>query len=411
MASDSALSGSPRSIASQGDSGNVNAWSGIPHFLFQAASKTGFLTNTLDLRDPNYSRRKLPWNLLAPLRLEGPGGYQYSRDALEHMWERVPEALRHGEFISHFQLFPPLHRARAAGARHSFYPDATLKQLVNENYIPGPVGRRTLADALDRERELYHAARFFVAMCRRTADAAVREYGLDPRKVFIVRPGANMREADVRAYLRARGESWRRERRPFTADRAARLGFVGRAFERKGLPRLVAAADILHRRGRAVKVSIIGNYPPDLETHPLVERVGFIDKARDPARFLDAVDNFALGCLPSYVEPLGISTLECLRLGVPVLGADVGGIPDCVPQGSGFLIEKMATPEQMADLIEFHVFDPDRYASMVDAAERNMGLVAWEGTVQNLIRVWKGGAPHYPESVVPQPTDESTPVE
>ena len=109
------------------------------------------------------------------------------------MWERVPEPLRRGEFISHYQLFPPLNRARSAGARHSFYPDATLKQLIAEDFLGNKLGRRTLADAVRREGELYHAARFFIAMSRRTADAAVREYGLDPTKVFIVRPGARTR--------------------------------------------------------------------------------------------------------------------------------------------------------------------------------------------------------------------------
>jgi len=402
MPSNPALPDSPRSIVCHGNSGDVNAWSGIAYHLFQAARPSGFLTNTLDLNDPEYRRRRLAWNLLAPLRFERPGGYQYSPGAIEQMWERVPESLRHGEFLSHYQVFPPLRRAQAAGARHSFYPDATLKQLIAEDYLGKQLGRRTLADTLRREGELYHAARFFIAMCRRTADAAVREYGIDPRKVFIVRPGANMLEPQVRAYLAKRGDSWRRQCRPFTVERPARLGFVGRASERKGLPRLVGAAEILHRRGRSVKVSIVGYCPPHLEAHPLVEQVGFIDKRKDSAKFMEALDQFALGCLPSYSEPLGISTLECLRLGVPVLGADVGGIPDCVPTGAGFLIEKLAKAEQMADAIEFHLFDSDRYVAMVEAAERNMNMVTWEGTVQNLIAVWEGRAPHYPEAVPPR---------
>lgn len=375
-----------------GNSGDINCWSGTPYFLFQAAQRTGLLTNTLDLRDPNYRRRRGIWNLLAPLRLERPGGYQYSRDAQERMWECVPEALRHGEIISHLQLFPPLRRARAAGAQHSFYIDATLAQLFSEGFLTNTIGRRTWADAIRRERELYHAAKFVVAMSRNAAAIAISQYALDAKKVFVVRPGANINEDDVTSYLNQRGQSWRQRTSAFTRERPARLGFIGRDFERKGLPRLVAAAEILHQRGRAVKVSIIGNYPPSLQRHPLVELVGFVHKEKQAAMFLEAVDQFALGCLPSYAEPLGISTLECLRLGVPVFGTDVGGIPDCVPPGAGFLVERNATPEQIADAIDFHVFDPARYLTMVEDAERNMSLVTWEDTARHLTQIWDGDA-------------------
>src|SRR6476469_5175510 len=81
----------PRSLASQGDSGDPRAWSSIPYYFFRAGMQAGFVTHTMDLTDPRYARRRLAWNLLAPLRLERPGGYQYSRDAARRMWARMPE--------------------------------------------------------------------------------------------------------------------------------------------------------------------------------------------------------------------------------------------------------------------------------------------------------------------------------
>ena len=76
----------PRSLACHGDSGDIRTWSNIPYYLFRAASKTGFLTHTMNLLDPRYKSRRLRWLLRAPLRGERPGGYQGSRRGVRRMW-------------------------------------------------------------------------------------------------------------------------------------------------------------------------------------------------------------------------------------------------------------------------------------------------------------------------------------
>lgn len=384
----------PRSLVCLGDSGDIATWSNTPYFLFRAASEAGFLTHTMNLVDPAYRARRLAWLLRAPLRLERPGGYQWSRSAVQRMWEQVPAPLRRGEMLSHCQIFPPPPSARAAGVRFSFYCDATLRQLFDAGGAGG-IGRRTRREALRQEVECYRSARFFIGMARATVESAVRDCGADPSRAFAVRPGANLDEPAVRAFLADRGPSWRQRGEPdamFTAAHPARLGFIGRDWKRKGLPRLVGAAEVLHRRGRPVRVTVVGHCPEHLRRHPLVEALGFVSKATDMPRFLKAVDSFALGCLPSHFEPLGISTLEALRLGVPVLGADTGGIPDCVPAGAGFLVPAAATAEDIADAVEHHLFDPDRYAGLVRGAAAESENVTWARTVEQLMRIWTGGA-------------------
>jgi glycosyltransferase involved in cell wall biosynthesis len=384
----------PRSLACHGNAADINAWSSIPYFLFHAAKPRGFLTDALDLTDPAYRRRRLSWSAMAPLRLERAGGYQYSPAAIEHMWQRVPPELRRGEIISHYQLFPPLDRATDASVRHSFYCDATLTLLFKANW-PGmntraTIGHRTRADALRREGALYRAARFCVGMSRSTADSFINDYGVNPANVVVVRPGANLDEPQVRNYLQRRGPSWRERPFSFTPENPARLGFIGREYLRKGLPRLVEASEILHSRGRPVRVTVIGHCPEHLRTHPLVEWKGFIHKSQDTPRFLVEVDTFAIGCLPSYDEPLGISTLECLRLGIPVLGADVGGIPDCVPPQAGVLVPRLASGGDIADALEALLFDEERYRAAVRGAVANMEQVTWDAAVSRLIQTWAG---------------------
>lgn len=376
-----------RSLACLGDSGDIRTWSNIPYFFFRAASKIGFLTNTLDLMPQRYASHRRRWTLGMAMRLQRPGGYQYSRENLERMWHRVPEELRRGEIISHFQLFPPLSHARRNGLRPSFYCDATMKQLYPDSGKP-QMDARFRREIFRRERELYEHARFFIAMAKETADFAISEYGINPAKVFVVRPGANLDEDVVRQFLGERGPSWRERGEAFSEKHPARLGFIGMDWKRKGLERLVAAAQLLHKRGRAVRVSIIGDCPPFLRSERVVEWLGIISKATHMREFLRAIDTFAIGCLPSYSEPLGISTLECLRLGVPVMGTNVGGIPDCIPKDGGFLVDGDVTSAQLADAIDERVFDRSSYQSMLRGAIGEMDRVSWDSSVRRFAEIW-----------------------
>lgn len=105
-------------------------------------------------------------------------------------------------------------------------------------------------------------------------------------------------------------------------------------------------------------------------------------------RFVREVSGFDLGCLPSYAEGLGISTLESLRLGVPVLGTAVGGIPDAIPAGAGILVERDVTPDGLADAIEPLIVDASRYTRMRQEARRLRHHYAWKRAAQEFEKSW-----------------------
>jgi Glycosyl transferases group 1 len=133
-------------------------------------------------------------------------------------------------------------------------------------------------------------------------------YGISPEKVRVILPGANIDDASVPAPA-----GWDSTLAPL------RLGFIGIDWERKGGPVLLDAATRLERMGHSVEVVVIGPDASELPKHPALRPMGFINKARDLPRFVEVVRSFHFGCLLSHAEALGISTLECLRLGVPVI--------------------------------------------------------------------------------------------
>jgi glycosyltransferase involved in cell wall biosynthesis len=375
-----------RSLACLGDAGSINAWSNIPYHFFTAGKKHFFFAEALNLVDPAYNMQRLLWRMRQVSRFEGVQGYQYSLKCARTMWDLIPAELKTGEIISHFQTFPFYGDAEKTHCKFSFYCDATLTQLWGNKDIPYSDAMKE--EILQREGEGYRRAHRIVAMSRSCADSFINDYNVAQGKVYTVRPGANLDESFVQAYLDRRGDSWREAKMVFSDKNPARLGFIGVDYKRKGLARLVAAAEILDGRGHAVKVTVIGECSEEIARNPLVEYQGRINKSLNLERFLTTVDSFAIGCLLSYAEPLGISTLECLRLGVPVLGTDVGGISDCVAEPYGILVKADADAGHVADILEKRLFDQGNYSKLVNAAKREMNNTTWDNAVQEFLQIW-----------------------
>jgi N-acetyl-alpha-D-glucosaminyl L-malate synthase BshA len=79
--------------------------------------------------------------------------------------------------------------------------------------------------------------------------------------------------------------------------------------------------------------------------HDLSDKVFFVGSVKEPQEILAGADLFIL---PSESESFGLSALEAMALGVPVISSDTGGLPEVNLQGiSGFLcpvgaVEEMA---------------------------------------------------------------------
>jgi glycosyltransferase involved in cell wall biosynthesis len=85
-----------------------------------------------------------------------------------------------------------------------------------------------------------------------------------------------------------------------------------------------------------------------------------------------------------------MSNLECLRLGVPVLASRVGGIPDTVRDGLGYLFEPDCPPRLVADLLHSFVRDPAAYHDLRQCVSRSAGDFSWRRTVADFIALWQG---------------------
>jgi glycosyltransferase involved in cell wall biosynthesis len=144
------------------------------------------------------------------------------------------------------------------------------------------------------------------------------------------------------------------------ATDAPRILFVGRLIRWKGVDTLIRAmAQVIREKPGAI-LSIVGDGEERANLEHLVHDLGISDHVR----FLGRVNNEQLSSLyanasvfvlPSrsyqglVMEGLGVVLLEAMAHGVPVIGSDIGGIPDIIKDGSnGFLFpsedeKKLAT--------------------------------------------------------------------
>jgi len=122
------------------------------------------------------------------------------------------------------------------------------------------------------------------------------------------------------------------------------LLFVGHEFERKGLPKILDALDLLPSRFHLVVVGgtsdMVDHLRLQTEGRALASRVRLVGQVGDPLPAFHACDVFVL---PSSYESYGLVVLEALACGMPVIATPVGCVPQVVEDGvNGFVVEPLA---------------------------------------------------------------------
>jgi len=151
--------------------------------------------------------------------------------------------------------------------------------------------------------------------------------------------------------------------------------FVGRFASNKGLPDLLAAADLLNQRGLGdrFRVRLVGNGPL---YGPLRAA-----NSRPNVEFLGAVDDVALErlygeadvlVLPTLFEGMPTVVLEAMARGLPVIVTDVGATRELVDDTNGFIVHKRDPADVARRLEQILVMPADQRATLGNASWRRV---------------------------------------
>lgn len=361
-----------------GDATDIRTRGGTPYFLSLAGMRAGFIKRAAALPLGTQQRRRALWNVRRLLLRGERGGYQFTAECAERLFRAAQLSEPAGEVLSQFPMFPP--DSWLSRSDVSYYLDATLKQNFEAYGLAAKVGPRMRAEVLAREKDRYHSARRVVCMSRWAADSVVTDYGVPPSKVFVIPGAANIGDDDASVAHEA-------SEPPLSP---LRLGFIGKQVERKNLSLLLRVAESLDERGIPVEVLAAGFAPESVPAHRLFRPVGFIDKRTQMRDFVSFVRRCHFGCLFSHAEAFGLSNVEFIRLGVPVLTWDVGGLSDTVPPGLGHVFPGGCSAVDIADKVLGYARDQARYRALRTAVTQRRDEVTFDRAIARFQRVWRG---------------------
>lgn len=236
----------------------------------------------------------------------------------------------------------------------------------------------------DIEKYIIDDADQIIAECPQDRDDLLHYYNADPARITIIPCGFSPKEFFPMDSIAARKELQLRK------DETILLQ-LGRIVPRKGIDNVIKAVGRL-RKVRSVRLVVVGGDTdtPDPASTPEFTRLQKIAesenvshlvtftgrRSRDVLRYYySAADVFIT--TPWY-EPFGITPLEAMACGTPVIGANVGGIKYSVADGkTGFLVPPN-DPLVLAQKIEHLVTDSKLLASMkANAIKRVNKYFTW----------------------------------
>ena len=214
-----------------------------------------------------------------------------------------------------------------------------------------------------------------LACISRVLEQEARAFGVPESRIHWLPNGIDMARFTP---LRPDGRTQARAALGFS-DRDVVCVFVGRLSHEKGISELVAA---WHEARPANATLLVAG--PDMpgspwdrgpssrqfvEAHGLSASVRFLGPADRVAALLQVAD---LAIQPSHFEALGLSAIEALACGVPVIASDVGGLPEFVANGVNGRLVPSQDVCALADAIRELVSDSPLRARMAAAARASV---------------------------------------
>jgi histidinol-phosphate phosphatase family protein len=257
---------------------------------------------------------------------------------------------------------------------------------------------RSPAARLEIEDQVVAAADCVIAECPQDRSDLLQWYPSDPERIAVVPCGFDPSEFEPVEQEAAR------RRLGFAADEPLILQ-LGRMVPRKGIDNVIRALRLLRERhATPARLAVVGGASespcpaatPEIgrlltlaHAQGVADLVTFVGR-RDRASlkyFYSAADVFVT--TPWY-EPFGITPLEAMACGTPVVGAAVGGIKFTVLDGqTGYLVPPQR-PELLAERLAHLLADPTLLALMGRRAAAHVRqLFTWDSVTQGIVRTYE----------------------
>lgn len=216
--------------------------------------------------------------------------------------------------------------------KKEFFFAVFIKLLCNIPYIYHAHGFGRVEDINQFTKLAIKKAKYVVCVSNDVKNKIIKS-GVEKENIVVISNGLNLKEAEEKV---TRAIPKQKSKKQFT------VVFAGTIQPQKGVATLVKAVKLLNEKGYGVGLNLVGNcndssYMEELKSISSAEFVSFCGFSDNIYEYFLPAD---LVVLASREESFGMVLLEAMFAKKPVIGSDIGGIPDIIVDGeTGFLFE------------------------------------------------------------------------
>ncbi len=209
--------------------------------------------------------------------------------------------------------------------------------------------------------------------------STLRSWGISPGKIAVIPNGIS------ESFLKGV-----RPRRPLRGN--IKFLYVGRLIPRKGVDTLIAAVDVLNKKGiNNFHVEIVGQGPLFKHCRKTIEKGnlsnclvrGAVAQSELEELYREA-DCFVC---PSHLEGFGIVLLEAAANGLAIIANDIPVFREVFP-GDELLFFKRDDPEDLAGKMRAIIDDPQLVPTLGARAFNGLERYKWQNVVREYIRLY-----------------------
>ena len=316
----------------------------------------------------------------------------------------------HANFFMSALVASDLRRAFGIPYVVTFHALGRVRQLYQGSYDEFPPERLDIEDAVVAEADR------IIAECPQDVADLVEYYGADRRRLAVIPCGYDPAEFRPLDRTAARKQLGWQAGEPILLQ-------LGRMVRRKGVETVVRSLPHLRRKhGLSCRLVVVGgeSRQPDSAATPEIGRlqaicreIGVADQVtfvgsrgrKELCTYYSAADIFVT--TPWY-EPFGITPLEAMACGLPVVGSAVGGIKMTVSDGeTGYLVPPR-NPAALAERLAILLADPALRRRMGNCGrQRAERWFTWHRVTRDIERLYASVVqPAGRESAVPAAPQE-----
>ncbi|OWY65462.1 glycosyl transferase group 1 [cyanobacterium TDX16] len=225
-----------------------------------------------------------------------------------------------------------------------------------------------------------------IAVSNATAKDTTRILDIEPARISVI---PNAVEAIFRPLPKVEVESFR-DRQEIRSETFCLLN-IGVNHPRKNISTILQAVAILVQKGLPIQFWKVGadftNEQKDfIQTHNLTQWIEYFGKPKKSTliQLYNAADVLVA---PSLHEGFGITILEAMACGTPVITSNVSAMPEVV--GNAGILVNPSSAVEIADAVIHLYKDSVYYQEMVDKSLNRVKLFTWKKTAEQVAQVYE----------------------